>query len=122
MVSILDKEASFTFPNPRLLLTRLSDLLETDVDTKYYLSTKLIECFSDMEDRNGFIRGLKFRPLDKKIDYAWTITTCPGSRATDNFIIEPVIVASRGRLGEDGKNHQNLEVGKEGISNAITTV
>lgn len=113
MVSILDKDATFTFPESMELKTKLADLLEPSVDDKYFLSTKLIECFSSMKNRNGLIRGLRFRPHDKKNDYAWTITTCPGSRATDNFIIEPVIVASRGRVGEDGKNHQQLEIGSE---------
>ncbi len=122
MVSILDKDVSFTFPEPIELKTKLADLLEPKVDDKYFLSTKLIECFSSMKNRNGLIRGLRFRPHDKKNDYAWTITTCPGSRATDNFIIEPIIVASRGRVGEDGKNHQQLEVGSDGVSNTITTV
>lgn len=122
MVSILDENASYSFPEPKELKTKLADLLETNVEDKYFLSSKLIEYFSSMKNRNGLIRGLKFRPLDKRNDYAWTITTCPGSRATDNFIVEPVIVASRGRMCEEGKNHQQLEVGSDGVSNALTTV
>ncbi len=98
MVSILDSNAVYEFPKPMELTIRLSELLEKVVDEKYYLSTKMIECFSDMTDRNGFIRGLRFKPHEENSKYAWTISTSPASRATDNYIIEPVIVAQRSRI------------------------
>ena len=56
---------------------------------KYYLSEKLIKNFSSMENRNGFVRGARFRVHDENSEYAFTITTRPGSRATDNFIMIP---------------------------------
>ena len=89
MVSILDRDATFEFPKPMELKTHLGDLLEPNVEDKYFLSDKLIECFSSMKDRNGLVRGLRFRPRDTSAPFAWTITTCPGSRATDTFIIVP---------------------------------
>lgn len=122
MISILDDNLSYEFPETKELLFKLADFLEEKVDEKYFLSAKLIENFSDLKDRNGFVRGLRFKPHMKNSQYAWTISTCPGSRATDNYIVEPVIVAQRGRLTEDGTYKQNLEVQKEPISNAITTV
>ncbi len=42
-----------------------------------------------MENRNGFVRGERFRVHDENSEYAYTITTRPGSRATDNFILIP---------------------------------
>lgn len=122
MVSILNYDGDFKFPNPIPLETKLSHLLEQEVDEKYFLSEKLITCFSSMENRNGFIRGLRFRPQFRDAPFGWTITTHPGTRATDNFIIEPIPCALRGRKEEDGKIHQHLETKKDGITNTITTV
>jgi len=89
MVSILDYSANFNFPTKQELKTKLGDLLEENVDEKYFLSDKLITCFSSMKNRNGLIRGLRFRPREKEDEYAYTITTAPGSRATDTYIIVP---------------------------------
>jgi len=122
MLSIRDENASYTFPTGKPLETKLKDLLEENVGEKYFLSEKLITCFSSMKNRNGLIRGLRFRPRGKDDEYAWTITTCPGSRATDTFIIEPVIGALRGRKDKDDTYKQNLEINKDGVSNTLTTV
>lgn len=122
MISILDENAVFTFPEEKELTTKLGDLLEPVVADKYFLSEKLITCFSSMKNRNGLVRGLRFRPRGKSDEYAWTITTCPGSRATDTFIIEPIPAAVRGRIDEDGKYGQKLEIKKDGITNTLTTV
>ena len=89
MFSILDLKSTFEFPFKKTLDVKLKDLLEENVDEKYFLSDKLITCFSSMKNRNGLIRGLRFRPREKSDPYAWTITTCPGSRATDTYIIIP---------------------------------
>lgn len=121
MVSILDANANFEFPEKCELKKKLIDYLEDEVDEKYFLSEKLIDCFSSMQNRNGLIRGLRFRPRGKDVDYAFTITTCPGNRATDNFIIEPIPVAMRGRE-RDGDYRQVIEPKSDGIANAITTV
>lgn len=90
MVSIRDAGAAFEFPGKIPLERKLRDCLEDQVDGRYFLSDKVITCFSSMKNRNGLIRGLRFRPRGADDDYAWTITTCPGSRATDNFVIVPV--------------------------------
>ena len=42
-----------------------------------------------MTNRNGFIRGLTFKPLERTSPIAYTITTRSGARSTDNFIIVP---------------------------------
>ena len=102
MVSILDANAMYQFPKEIELDTKLCDYLEKEVDEKYYLSNKLIDCFTEMKNRNGLVRGLRFRPKEKDEDYAWTITCHAGSRPTDNFIIEPIPAALRGRYDSDG--------------------
>lgn len=92
MLSIRDYNGEFIFPEKEELKIKLGDLLENNVDEKYYLSTKMINCFTDMKDRNGLFRGLQFTPkyaIKDKI--ARTVTTKAGTRPCDNFIIEPVI-------------------------------
>lgn len=84
-VSILGKY-NYSFPQPIPLKTRLKDYLEKEVEDKYFLSDKLYKCFTDMTDRNGLVRGDRFKPHDIDSKYAYTITTKVGSRATDNFI------------------------------------
>lgn len=54
MVSILG-DYYYEFPKPIKLEKRLKDYLETDVDPKYYLSDRMIKCFSDMTNRNGLV-------------------------------------------------------------------
>jgi DNA (cytosine-5)-methyltransferase 1 len=122
LLSIRNCNEDYVFPNEIPLTTKLGDLLEPNVADKYFLSGKLITCFSSMKNRNGLIRGLRFRPRGKKDEYAWTITTAPGSRATDTFIIEPIPAAIRGRTDEDGNYKQQLELKKDGNTNTLTTV
>lgn len=89
MVSTLD-DKPYEFPKPIPLTAKLSDYLEKNVDDKYFLSEKLITCFTDMKDRHGLIRGLRFKPkYMSSADYAFTITTHAGYRPTDNYIIIP---------------------------------
>lgn len=122
LLSIRNCYEDYVFPNDMPLTTKLGDLLEPNVADKYFLSGKLITCFSSMKNRNGLVRGLRFRPRGKKDEYAWTITTAPGSRATDTFIIEPIPAAIRGRTDEDGNYKQQLELKKDGNTNTLTTV
>lgn len=121
VVSILDSNADFEFPKPVILNLKLKNMLEDVVDEKYYLSKKLVNYFMDDTNRNGYVRSKTFRPQKKNANYAFTITTRPGSRASDNFIIEPIPVAMRGRE-RDGDYRQVIEPKSDGIANAITTV
>lgn len=92
MISIRDCNKLYQFPFEINLDTKLGDYLEHEVDDKYYLSTKMIDCFTDMKNRNGILRGLQFQPkLIFKDKIARTITTRAGTRPCDNFIVEPVI-------------------------------
>jgi DNA (cytosine-5)-methyltransferase 1 len=87
MVSILGNYY-YQEPKPFPLTKKLKDYLETNVDEKYYISDKLLKNFTDMTNRNGFIRGERFNPKEIEDNYALTIATRPGTRATDNFIKE----------------------------------
>lgn len=78
----------FFFPKSFPLERRLKDVLEENVDEKYYLSDKMIEWFQHrtevaIERGNGF----RFSPSNGG-GYGKAITTLAGNRTDDNFIIE----------------------------------
>lgn len=85
MISILGYY-SYTFPKPMPLKLKLNDLLEKNVNEKFYLSDKQIKCLSsDKVYKNGYIRGNQFK---KNInpDVCTTITASSSDRASDTFI------------------------------------
>lgn len=89
MVSILG-EYAYNFPKPFPLKLRLKDMLEKDVDVKYYLSDKLLNTFLDKGTgtyprRERFIQNIT---RDNQ-DIANCVTGNPGQRPTDNFLILP---------------------------------
>ena len=122
MVSVLNYDGDFVFPESKEMITTLQDLLEKEVSERYFLSDRFIKYACDMENRNGFIRGKRFRPHDGESKVAYTITTNPGGRATDNFVILPAVGAIRGRPNGNGGYTQKLHVKNEPIVNTITTV
>lgn len=122
MISILNFDGEFNFPETTELKVTLQDLLEKEVEERYFLSDRFIKYACDMENRNGFIRGKRFRPHDGESKVAYTITTNPGGRATDNFVMLPAVGAIRGRPNGNGGYTQKIHVKDEPIVNTITTV
>ena len=97
MFSILDDENGnkyfYKFPKPIPLKLRLKDMLEDekDVDEKYYLSQKLIQCF--LSDGTGkYPRRERFLQNigRENQDIANSITTLAGNRVTDNFVLKEI--------------------------------
>ena len=80
---------TFKFPAPIPLEIRLKDVLEKDVDERFYLKdTKdfFIKNSLDMEDKGN---GFRFSPHVKDhANIAKTITTRAGGRMDDNFIMD----------------------------------
>lgn len=77
---------AFKFPARRPLTKRLKDVLETEVDGKYYLSDKAIVGYMAHTDRHKERgNGFKFEPTDGNVT-AHTISTRAGHRPTDNFV------------------------------------
>lgn len=65
MVSILDCDTPFFFPDPQPLQLRLKDVLETNVDEKYYLSDHTIEMFNaHLERSKAAGNGFGWKPTD----------------------------------------------------------
>lgn len=82
-----DQDNNFRFPVEEHLTKRLKDVLENDVDDKYFLSEKILSYFEDhkkihKERGNGF----KFEPHDQNTKISNAISTKCGSRQTDPFI------------------------------------
>lgn len=128
LVSIMEGEP-YVFPKKIPLKKKLSDYLDEDVDEKYFVSPKMFKYFTDKKNRNGFIRGDRFRPHDQDSHYAWTITTRTGSTPTDNFIIVPEATkkgSTRAEVGDGvyiNRPHQKRGVvQKEAIPTLKTSV
>ena len=112
-------------PQPKDEGILLKDILEEEVDEKYYLSEKLVNFFQNntlkmKEKGNGF----SFKPTEgyKKAN---AFTTKCGSRMDDDFIC----VAMRGRNPNNPSDRtsglpteQRLEPNLNGKTNTITTV
>ncbi len=92
----------YKFPKPVELKSKMKDLLEEKVLEKYYLSEKYLKNFSDMTNRNGFIRGEKFNPRKlENCNTAFAVTTRAGVRPTDNFIIQKGHGFNKGGIKEN---------------------
>lgn len=124
-----DIQQGYTFPEKIPLEKRLKDVLETNVDEKYYLSEKLIKGFITKQERgNGFAaRGINIREKD---GYASTLTARMWKMGiTDNYLAEPIIASSRGRNPENPSDRtpgiyleQRLEFNRDFCSNTLSTV
>lgn len=115
----------FIFPEKQPLAVRLSDILEKEVDEKYYLSEKALQSFMS-EGTGNYPRQERFLQniFRKEQEVGNSITTNTGSRPTDNFV-----VASRGcdpenpsRRTAGGTFKQRLEPRFDGVTNTLTTV
>lgn len=82
-------DGKFTFPEPILLELKLKDMLEDEVDEKFYLNDTqsfFIKNSFDMERKGN---GFRFEPhVKKNADIAKTITTRAGARMDDNFVTD----------------------------------
>ncbi|HHX69272.1 MAG TPA: hypothetical protein GX708_14650, partial [Gallicola sp.] len=104
MVSILG-DYNYDFPQPIPLKLKLKDMLEDNVDEKYYLSDKMLNCFMSESENSNFPRKERFlQQLETTNNkgIAGTITTGVGNRATDNFIKVPEATKKGYALATDG--------------------
>lgn len=76
-------EFQYHFPKPFPLKKRLKDVLEENVEDKYYLSENMLEYFNRVDADKT--HGHNFTPKDGD-DTAFTIRTAPGNRVDDNFV------------------------------------
>lgn len=121
MVSILG-EAWYGFPKPIPLNLKLKDMLEEDVDEKYFLSAKMINYIS--HDGGG-----NYKNPDSKInlDIARPLTTEQSKRAgTTNYwsdaLPENIDLKILGQLDIRGKKQIRNVYDKEGLSPTLDTM
>jgi DNA (cytosine-5)-methyltransferase 1 len=78
-----DQDNSFTWPKEEPLTKKLKDVLETDVDEKYFLSDKMI---SGLLGKNEQENGFTFRPKTKEDVGSCVTARCFKMGADDNYI------------------------------------
>ena len=94
----------------------MCDILEDNVNEKYYVSAKALEGMVNharVNSEKGNDFGARIVSHDGKAN-----TLCVSLASLDRNLI----VASRGRLGADGVTRQHLEPRTDGKSNCLTTV
>ena len=106
---------SFEFPKPFELELRLKDMLENQVDEKYYLKDIkdfFIKNSFDMEQKGN---GFRFDPhVKQNANISKTITTRAGARMDDNFILDN-IDTDKERFKFDSTNEELKSVRLGGV-------
>lgn len=99
-----DLDIDFGFPKPQELTIRLKDVLEPQVDERYYLSDEQVSKIKLWEDRqreNG--RGFRLNAHDGD-SIATTMATSADRPSTSNYYKDPKEVRVAGKL-----NHYNYD-------------
>ena len=127
----------FKFPEQIPLTTRLKDILEKNVDEKYYLSGDKVESIlANFIARQNEASGINLKNQATTFDGLTDVAHTLMARDYKGFgnqsmtgVIEPLIVASRGRNPENPSDRttgspteQRLEANTNGTTNTITTV
>lgn len=120
LVATSEEVDGYHFPEPFPLEKRLKDVLEQDVDERYYLSADRVAGLlkSTLKERgrgNGFV----FSPKTEESETANCITTHEGGRKTDNFIAEDAVEVV-GNL-YDGNPQAGRVYDPEGIAPTLDT-
>jgi DNA (cytosine-5)-methyltransferase 1 len=134
-----DADNEFSFPKPFHLVKRLKDVLENEVDEKYFLSDKMIESITYGNKSNGEVANLN-KGGERGSVYSEETDAMSCLSATDykqpkqiqigtwrtheDGSGQPVIkiAAIRVRNINGGKIEQQLEVNELGLCNSLTTV
>lgn len=88
---IIEEKTNFQFPEPIPLEKKLKDVLEKEVDEKYYISDAMMDYFMGMNQRpSKFPRKERFLANinRKNQDIGNSVTTNAGQRPTDNFVVD----------------------------------
>ena len=85
-----DIDKDFKFPKPIELKLTLKDMLEDEVDEKYYLSEKMINylCSRMPSGSHHITTGINISNKKEEDKLAGTICTEPGNKPSDNYIID----------------------------------
>lgn len=128
-ISILDDKQGFEFPEKQVLETRLKDVLEHNVDKKYYLSNDRVKQLVGIV-RNWGVKGKTVfdssinEPKEKEI--ANCITTkqygISKRKSEGNVVVEPELVQTHKLNNDKRDNPERYRVfDKEGLSPTLNT-
>lgn len=113
----------FKFPEAFPLDKRLKDVLESEVDEKYYLSEqnlKWLDKHNENHTKKG--TGFLFKPKDPETDYASTLRANASFAPTDNavFVAEPQCIQAAD-LNHYQNDQMNRVYSPEGIAPTVMT-
>lgn len=127
-----DGDNNFSFPKPFPLVKRLKDVLETEVDEKYFLSEKMVNTLArhdnsiisnDTPEKAGTIHAgyFKMGGRDQQYIKVKSATACGYELATEEDSINFSVPNSETRRGRGGKGvAQNLDTAcNQGVIAAI---
>jgi len=122
-----DVDNTFSFPKPFHLVKRLKDVLESEVDEKYFLSDKMMEGLIKSGDKSYINQDTQASQVFS--ENGITPNICAGTHGYANGYVETKIGAIRGRNPTNPLSRvsglpteQMLEINESGTSNALTTV
>lgn len=101
---------NFEFPQPVKLNKRLKDVLEKEVDEKYYLKNLTMTFIENSfrQERNG--NGFRFEPhVKNNANCAKATTTRAGCRMDDNFVMD---IGNRTRKFKFDSTNKLLQIGQ----------
>lgn len=127
-------DGTFKFPEPFDSGLRLKDMLEDDVDEKYFLKNdRVVDLLSELDEKK-LLTGEKFgadgtinNPDRRDISNCITAKYDAGIQKYKQMsmvVAEPFIAGCRGRNSDNSSDHttQRLEPNQKGIANTLTTV
>mgnify|MGYP003288560447 CR=1 FL=1 len=101
MISILG-DYNYTFPDPIPLKLKLKDMLEDNVDEKYYLSDKQIK---DIQSWNAYEKPLENMEKVDKSNISPTLTTRSGAYAAGMILIKNTTIDKKYYLSNKMKDY-----------------
>lgn len=106
MVSILNCNRAYYFPEPFPLTRRLKDVLEQNVEERYYLSDERVaKLMQETEIHRDRGNNFAFRPRTPE-EIAFTVKCSGKGDKTDNYIAEPQMLGwTRNEKGEITDRH-----------------
>jgi len=128
-ISILNDNQGFEFPEKQVLKTRLKDVLEHNVDEKYYLSNDRVKQLVGIV-RNWGVKGKTVfdssinEPKEKEVVNCITTKQrgISSRKSEGNVVVEPELIQTH-KLNNDKRDNPNIfrVFDKEGISPTLNT-
>lgn len=114
--------SEFIFPPKQELTKRLKDVLENNVDEKYYLSDERVAgMMASTEKECARGNGFKFEPVEKE-KIAHAVLTKAGGRKTDNYVAEPQIIDAKTTRGGGIASTIRASIHKQGSRNLLENI